>query len=247
MSLDNHKKLASEVGDYLQNLFGFGEHSCTIIGFSEPGAKEILRNIKRIRTGQDYPLEHDSPGVCVYTADIPRLGADYLIFIDESNPMGMLSLPEEITHGEHQTEHTARLGRFEAYPEAFNGAFCEMLGLLGSQAFFSDFTKKTGKGIGVGIPYNFMATVEGKPAIHIPNLEHYLGYSISSQLFNAGDVPYKDIFWANHQSAGWKVVNSRLRPRIRLAKTDADTVLELIGELLPGLGYEVEAVDDIRS
>ncbi len=195
-------------------------------GESEEAAKEDLR--KR--------LARERNEVCHYVSDIftEKGSPDYIIFVPDVSDVTRVVLGEEVTHGEHSTQHIRDNRCYGEFLKKFSSPTREFIGMLGVYHIASLEARR--KDSDVSIDLIPPKVVDG--SMDQDKLGHWIGYLVASQLLESGEeVPYSGIFHAPDQKTVWSMVKEIVRPSISLpapGKNERDavyqTVLESLGD-----------------
>ena len=164
----------------------------------------------------------------IYTRDISDF--DYSVFLSDISYKTPLILGEEITHGEHETEHTRRLGSNKDFYTKFSPPSIELLGYLGM-----DHIARTAPKLERSITISDSDYLE---------CCHIIGYSVAKQLIDSGNVPHSDLFHAGDQAAIWSIAKDIVKPRILVSNRRRDFYPSLKEWLqITGLDAEIVPVD----
>jgi hypothetical protein len=140
-------------------------------------------------------LSTPDAGTCIYTGDVSAM--DYAVFVGEISEKTPIILGEEITHGEHGTEHIRRLGSAEGYHKEFGPAAPELLGLLGTYIMIKKLSSDENP---------ITLVFKGSKGAH------WAGYTYAKRLIDSGkEIPYPDIFHAKNRQEIWDIIKGIIR------------------------------------
>ena len=205
--LEELKKIADGVRKDLDKRFRFDYYDSEVNAYvgdaSMEGCMREFLAMERLRGAPESEvkrqMEHLSnpgSGACIYIGDVSD--TDYAVFVNGVSEATPILLGEEITHGEHVTEHVRRLGSLEGFYREFGHAAPELLGYLGMHIM----AKKLASA-GNAITLDTSKT-EGA---------HKAGYTYASRLINSGkEILYPDIFHAKNRKEIWDIMKDITGP-----------------------------------
>lgn len=199
--------MASEVRDELDSVFRFryrdSEVIAELVDVSRKSAMDALLLLADRLEGAPAPeLKRRlrllaKPGGAMY-AYIGDSNTDYQIFINGMSAATPIILGEEITHGEHATEHVRRLGSVQDFNREFDEDSIEMLGYLG-RFWMARKAAMAGK----RVTFKRFKGDDMYPE----------GYDHAVQLISSGkDIPYVDIFHARDRKEMWDIIKGITGP-----------------------------------
>lgn len=202
---------------YLTLLEGRGE--------SEEAAKEDLQ--KR--------LAGERNEVCHYVGDVLAGKPDYIIFVPDVSAVTPIILGEEVTHGEHNTQHIRDNCCYGEFLKRFSSPTSEFIGMLGlyhiAKSRYSD------------VAFHLIPPKVIDGDVDRDELGHWIGYLVASQLLESGkEIPYSGLFHAPDQKTVWSMAKELVRPSVSLptpSKNERDVVYQTVLETLRGCELDV--------
>lgn len=141
-------------------------------------------------------LSGSNSGVAIYIGDVSD--TDYAVFVRGVSEATPIILGEEITHGEHKTEHVRRLGSVAGFHNQFGDVSIEFLGYLGLYHI--------SKGV---------ASASNSVVLDVSRADgaNRIGYDYASRLIRSGkEISYPDLFHAKNNKEIWDIVNDIIGP-----------------------------------
>lgn len=189
--LEELKKIADGVRKDLDKRFRFDYYDSEVNAYvgdaSMEGCMREFLAMERLRGAPESEvkrqMEHLSnpgSGACIYIGDVSDI--DYAVFVNGMSKATPIVLGEEVTHGEHKTEHIRRLGSVEAFYKEFSPAIMEILGYLGIYCMAENLVSA-----GNHVTLDMEGSDDG----------HMAGYACARYMIDSGkEIPYTDIFHA---------------------------------------------------
>jgi hypothetical protein len=213
--------MAKEVWEELNGVFRFKytDTEGQIYSLKYPDAQRLYLDLQKLRGLSDEHAKEElrkrlvgqRNEECHYVSDIfknsPDHPVDYMIFVTDVHDATPIALGEEITHGEHTTQHLRDSGSYAEFARRFSQPTKEFLGLLGS----CRIAKSHNAVINVYEPEVTGGDVDQY------DLDHWIGYGVVAQLVNLGkEIPYAELFHAPDQKIVWSMVRELVQPHVAL-------------------------------
>ena len=217
--------MAKGVWEELNGIFRFKytDTEGQIYSLTDPDAQRLYLGLQKLRGRSDeYAKEElrkrlvgERNAECHYVSDIfkgnPDHPVDCMIFVPDVHDCTPISLGEEITHGEHTSQHVRDSGSYAEFARRFSQPTKEFLGLLGAAVI--------AKSHEVEITLRPPEVSGGD--VDQYDLDHWIGYDVAGQLVNSGrEIPHSNLFHAPDQKALWGMVKEIVRPHITLPRRE---------------------------
>ena len=192
--LKDLENMAAGVRDELDKMFRFLYKDSEVNAYlGDASRKRCMKTFLAVEKLRGAPesevkkqmeyLSKPNSGTGISIGDVSDM--DYAVFVNGMSNVTPIVLGEEITHGEHQTEHVRRLGSVAGFRKEFSDAAIEFLGYLGMYCMAK---KVASAGNSV-----ILDTTKADDA-------HNAGYNFAKKLISSGkEIPYPDIFHAKNK------------------------------------------------
>ncbi|MCK5019060.1 MAG: hypothetical protein KAS32_18510 [Candidatus Peribacteraceae bacterium] len=227
-------EMAKEVYGDLNDVFKFKYSDVfgQICSLKDPTVQKMYKSLLGIRGKTKEAAEEDLAKrlsgelqeECHYVDDVFNNKIDYIIFVPDESSVTPMVLGEEVTHGEHTSQHIRDIGSHKNFKKSFSVQTREFMGMMGVLNILKNYPD---------FSINLITPKISDTGIDQYDLDHWVGYLVASQLVASGkEIPYSDLFHAADQKTVWNMTKEIIKPSIFLPKPAKDKAKDVIAKVV---------------